>query len=137
MSTSVEMISRGGQIYATKFGQRFEGDSWELSPDSSNVLDLRAPRGQPDREILVPLEVTVNTRFLTELEVKERTGISVDTLRRWRLEDKGPVFRKFGALVRYGDEDLATWEDNRVAGGERAPRIPPDQHSNTRFRKAS
>lgn len=79
----------------------------------------------------------VNTRFLTELEVNQRTGISVDTLRRWRLEDKGPIFRKFGSLVRYGDEDLAIWEDRRVAGGDGANKLPPVRpHGPEKYRAA-
>jgi hypothetical protein len=44
----------------------------------------------------------VMTRFLTETEVSEFTRISLGTLRRWRLENKGPKFHKFGSLVRYG-----------------------------------
>jgi predicted DNA-binding transcriptional regulator AlpA len=49
------------------------------------------------------------TRFLTETEVSEFTRISLGTLRRWRLENKGPKFHKFGSLVRYAEEDLTSW----------------------------
>jgi predicted DNA-binding transcriptional regulator AlpA len=51
----------------------------------------------------------VMTRFLTETEVSEFTRISLGTLRRWRLENKGPKFHKFGSLVRYAEEDLTSW----------------------------
>jgi len=45
-------------------------------------------------------------QFLTESELSELTHINLGTLRRWRLEKKGPKFYKFGALVRYAEEDL-------------------------------
>src|ERR1700722_2398153 len=52
--------------------------------------------------------------FLTEQEVSTRLNVSVATLRRWRLEKRGPTFRKVGSLV--GDCP----EDSRRVGG-RAP----------------
>jgi excisionase family DNA binding protein len=66
----------------------------------------------------------VNTRFLTELEVAERTQISLGTLRRWRLENRGPRYRKFGSLVRYAEEDLMAWQDAQQGGGSTS-RIRP------------
>jgi excisionase family DNA binding protein len=44
--------------------------------------------------------------FLTEQEVSTRLNVSVATLRRWRLEKRGPTFVKVGSLVRYRPEDL-------------------------------
>jgi predicted DNA-binding transcriptional regulator AlpA len=67
----------------------------------------------------------MGTRFLTEAEVATRTQISLSTLRRWRLENKGPKFRKFGSLVRYDVEDLGAWENAQPAGGDSANRIKP------------
>jgi predicted DNA-binding transcriptional regulator AlpA len=60
----------------------------------------------------------MNSRFLTESEVSERTQISLATLRRWRLEDRGPKYHKFGSLVRYGEEELTRWEQTQPTGGE-------------------
>ena len=57
-------------------------------------------------------------RYLTEIDVAERTQISLKTLRRWRLERRGPTFRKFGSLVRYGEEELIRWEQAQPSGGE-------------------
>jgi len=57
-------------------------------------------------------------RYLTEIEVAERTQISLQTLRRWRLERRGPTYRKFGSLVRYGEEELTQWEQAQPCGGE-------------------
>jgi predicted DNA-binding transcriptional regulator AlpA len=60
----------------------------------------------------------MNARFLTESEVAERTQISLATLRRWRLENRGPKYRKFGSLVRYPEDELASWEQNQPGGGD-------------------
>jgi len=59
----------------------------------------------------------MTTRFLTESQVSERTRISLGTLRRWRLENKGPRYHKFGSLVRYAEDDLTNWEDAQPIGG--------------------
>jgi predicted DNA-binding transcriptional regulator AlpA len=66
--------------------------------------------------------VVMNERYLTEVQVSERTCISLATLRRWRLENRGPKFRKFGSLVRYDEEELNRWEDAQPSGGD-----DPDQ----------
>jgi predicted DNA-binding transcriptional regulator AlpA len=60
----------------------------------------------------------MNAKFLTEGEVAERTQISLATLRRWRLENRGPKYRKFGSLVRYPEEELVRWEQSQPGGGE-------------------
>jgi len=68
----------------------------------------------------------MNSRFLTEFEVSVRTQISLATLRRWRLESRGPKYHKFGSLVRYGEEELTRWEQVHPSGGEGATeRIKP------------
>ena len=55
--------------------------------------------------------------FLTEQEVSKRLSVSVATLRRWRLEKRGPMFVKVGSLVRYRPEDLDTWVAALPIGG--------------------
>ena len=62
----------------------------------------------------------MSARFLTECEVSERTHISLATLRRWRLENRGPKYYKFGSLVLYGEEELTLWEEAQPGGGEDA-----------------
>jgi hypothetical protein len=57
-------------------------------------------------------------RYLTEIQVAERTRISLKTLRRRRLENRGPKYSKFGSLVRYGQEELIQWEQAQPSGGE-------------------
>ena len=59
----------------------------------------------------------MSSRFLTECEVSDRTRISLATLCRWRLENRGPKYHKFGSLVRYGEEELTRWEQTQPTGG--------------------
>lgn len=47
--------------------------------------------------------------LLTETDVAERLKVSLASVRRWRLERRGPTFVKVGALVRYRPEDLESW----------------------------
>jgi excisionase family DNA binding protein len=70
-------------------------------------------------------EVKMGAKFLTETEVADRTKISLGTLRRWRLENRGPLFHKFGSLVRYPEDELAHWESAQPVGGGTATRIGP------------
>jgi len=55
--------------------------------------------------------------FLTEKEVAEHIKVSLASLRRWRLLQRGPRFIKIGALVRYRTEDLKQWLETLPAGG--------------------
>ena len=76
-----------------------------------------------------PLEAPVNgarrgaplRRFINEFELAEILSVSPKSLRRWRLEGRGPVFRKFGsgrsAAVRYSLDDVETWIQEQPAGG--------------------
>ena len=58
--------------------------------------------------------------FLNEQEVSKRLNVSVATLRRWRLEKRGPMFVKVGSLVRYRPEDLDSWVAALPTGGDPA-----------------
>jgi excisionase family DNA binding protein len=79
----------------------------------------------------------MSIRFLTETEVAERTHISLGTLRRWRLENKGPRYHKFGSLVRYPEDGLTDWEDMQPGGGSGVPRIgPASARPSPRLRKS-
>lgn len=44
--------------------------------------------------------------LLTEREVAKDLGVSVQLLRKWRSDGSGPVYSKFGRLVRYDPSDL-------------------------------
>jgi predicted DNA-binding transcriptional regulator AlpA len=57
-------------------------------------------------------------RLLNDHEVAARIGVSVATVRRWRLLGTGPQYLKIGALVRYRPQAIVAWLDNRPVGGD-------------------
>lgn len=63
-------------------------------------------------------------RFLNEEQVADVTGVSLATLRRWRVLGTGPKFRKLGtgpkSPVRYDPADLEAWIASMPSGGARA-----------------
>jgi len=52
---------------------------------------------------------TTIQKLLTEQELAEIFGFKATTLRRWRWEGVGPVFRKIGSCVRYHPDDIAAY----------------------------
>ena len=56
-------------------------------------------------------------RLLTERQVSEITGMSLATVRRWRLLRQGPPYMKLNWAVRYRPQDLASWLASRPMGG--------------------
>jgi len=62
--------------------------------------------------------------FLTEKDVAKQIKVSLASLRRWRLLQRGPRFIKVGALVRYRAEDLEQWLETLPAGGTATQRPP-------------
>jgi predicted DNA-binding transcriptional regulator AlpA len=57
------------------------------------------------------------TTLLNEYDVAGITGLSVASVRRWRLLRQGPKFIKIGAAVRYKPEDISGWLESRPTGG--------------------
>ena len=57
------------------------------------------------------------SNLMTETEVAKRLNVSLASVRRWRLERRGPAFVKVGALVRYRPEDLDAWLSALPTGG--------------------
>jgi predicted DNA-binding transcriptional regulator AlpA len=55
--------------------------------------------------------------LLTEHDVARVTGLSVASVRRWRLLRQGPKYIKIGAAVRYKPEDVSAWLESRPSGG--------------------
>jgi predicted DNA-binding transcriptional regulator AlpA len=62
--------------------------------------------------------------LLTEHDVARITGLSVASVRRWRLLKIGPRAIKIGVAVRYKPEDLKAWLDSRptIGGGKQEAR---------------
>lgn len=81
--------------------------------------------------------VCMNKRFLTETEVAERTKISLGTLRRWRLENRGPHYYKFGSLVRYAEDELLVWQEAQPRGGEDPGKIGPGSEDRLAVRRTA
>jgi predicted DNA-binding transcriptional regulator AlpA len=56
--------------------------------------------------------------LLNERDVARITGLSVASVRRWRLLRQGPTYIKLGSAVRYRPEDLSAWLESRPSGGQ-------------------
>jgi excisionase family DNA binding protein len=55
-----------------------------------------------------------HSQALTEHEVAQQLGLSVATLRAWRLKGKGPRFVRFGRAVRYLADDVERFVEASV-----------------------
>jgi predicted DNA-binding transcriptional regulator AlpA len=66
------------------------------------------------------IEKAIET-LLNEHDVARITGMSVASVRRWRLLRQGPKFLKIGSAVRYKSVDIAMWLNSRPTGGEQTP----------------
>jgi predicted DNA-binding transcriptional regulator AlpA len=51
---------------------------------------------------------------LNEFDVARMSGMSIATVRRWRLLGRGPRYMKFGAAVRYRSEDVEAYLASRL-----------------------
>lgn len=58
--------------------------------------------------------------LLNEHDVARITGMSVATVRRWRLFRQGPPYRKLNSAVRYSATELIAWIESQPKGGGRA-----------------
>jgi excisionase family DNA binding protein len=68
----------------------------------------------------VSVDRNLNVRMsnlMTETEVANWLNVRLSSVRRWRLERRGPAFMKVGALVRYRPEDLDGWLNALPTGG--------------------
>ena len=77
------------------------------------------------------------TRLLTEADVAQRLHVSLASVRRWRVERRGPQFIKVGSLVRYRSEDLDMWLAGLPTGGTQFERTGVLSGSTGRFRKTT
>lgn len=60
-----------------------------------------------------PSSASAERRFLTEIELANRWGLSPKTLQRWRGLGRGPLFAKFSKKVGYpinGQGGVLDWE---------------------------
>jgi predicted DNA-binding transcriptional regulator AlpA len=62
------------------------------------------------------LEVTVK-RLLKSKELAEVFGLEDNTLRIWRARAEGPPYYKVGSSVRYDQEKVREWLEDRAREG--------------------
>ena len=62
-------------------------------------------------------EPLVNTNICDERFAAAYLSISVETLRSWRQQNRGPRYRKLGRCVRYAIADLKAFIDAAPGGG--------------------
>ena len=55
--------------------------------------------------------------LLNDKQVAQMLGVSVATVRRWRIFNTGPKYLKIGASVRYTTESLDAYVASRPTGG--------------------
>ena len=55
---------------------------------------------------------------IDERKLAAMLNLKPATLQKWRVEGRGPVFRRIGGAVRYRVEDVETWIASRPKGGE-------------------
>jgi len=75
--------------------------------------------------------------LLTECDVAQRLHVSLASLRRWRLERRGPRFIKVSSLVRYRPEDIEEWLAALPTGGTEAKQANASSLENERYRKCA
>ncbi len=63
------------------------------------------------------MESQQRTQLLDERAVAGLLTVSIGTLRRWRLFQRGPRFVRLGRLVRYRTDDVKIWLDSQPSGG--------------------
>jgi predicted DNA-binding transcriptional regulator AlpA len=63
----------------------------------------------------------ITPAMLKEGDLAQITGMSLATIRRWRLLRQGPKYLKIGAAVRYKPEDISAWLESRPVSGGNSP----------------
>lgn len=82
---------------------------------ASAATPINSQRRSPGRE--PENGTTAMSALLTETEVSQVLRVSLATLRKWRVDKRGPRFIKIGPLVRYQLEDLREWLSSLPTGG--------------------
>jgi predicted DNA-binding transcriptional regulator AlpA len=70
------------------------------------------------------METPQDNCLLTETDVSKRLQVSLEALRHWRANQRGPKFVKLGVLVRYRPSDLEEWISSQPSGGETRGQVP-------------
>ena len=62
-------------------------------------------------------------QLLKDEDVARITRMSVASVRRWRLEHRGPRYIKIGTSVRYRLGDVQKWIRSQPTGGKVKPKL--------------
>ena len=65
--------------------------------------------------------VAPEAALLSDIDLARYLGVSVATLRKWRIRKLGPVWLKLGSLVRYRLSDVHAYLDGCPRGGSDRP----------------
>jgi predicted DNA-binding transcriptional regulator AlpA len=57
-------------------------------------------------------------KLIDQKQLAQLFRVSIGTLRYWRINGRGPPYRKVGHLVRYAPSDVQDWLSRRPMGGE-------------------
>ena len=99
-----------------------------IDPDAFMVRIVEAGMYRPLRDVLESLMDPASLRpngvvpsVLTGTDAAAYLGVHANTLIRWRQENKGPAFSRYGTRVVYRKEDLDGWLQQQLipAGGGR------------------
>ena len=77
---------------------------------------IRPIKSKPENERCKELRLSMDN-LVNEHEVARICGLSVASVRRWRVLSSGPRYMKIGAAVRYRVQDIALWLESRPTGG--------------------
>jgi hypothetical protein len=75
--------------------------------------------------------------LMTECDVAQRLHVSLASLRRWRLERRGPRFIKVSSLVRYRPEDVEEWLAALPTGGASSKQEVANFCEQERYRRSA
>jgi hypothetical protein len=109
------------QRLQAKLQATFQGGQWGVKTEATSTTapKLSAPAAaSTTQRKKTPMQQRQAGDLLDEHGVAAKLSKSVQTLRRWRLLDKGPKFFKVGSNVRYKPEDVAAWLNEQPSGGE-------------------
>ena len=56
----------------------------------------------------------MSIKLINNAQTAELIGVRPNTLEIWRIQGKGPMYRKVGRLVRYVEAEVLAWLDDQV-----------------------
>jgi len=85
-------------------------------PTPSELPDAAAPIAQPTKPTLLPEALAAALEILSPAQVAAMLGLNPITLRRWRVEGKGPPCSHEGRNTWYRGEAIKAWPIEREQG---------------------